>query len=334
MPSLLHKPPLDLGCISADRMAIFGGASQLCMQSRSTLALRRGLRSRAGMYTGGGARCSGPMLRRATTELHRQCLTHHPLSKRLQNSTHRCPFSSLPEIRDDASAEQAENSTTRALPGAGDPSRASAPDDNATPITRHGRIRSLRPILVPPSFPSSQLLPVMSIPEPETSPSSDLNTETDLFSSSSSSTTTTVKLIYLPKNTVEADILPVFNRFGEIAHISVRPQGRRGEVVFADVHGVTRTLHASAEEPLRVRGDEIIVFRKYVEVDTVSDMDTDTDTPWQATGTERGHNGGVIFVSDLPRMSTEEELAEALELFGAYENFVMRMSFALLSLSS
>jgi hypothetical protein len=35
-------------------------------------------------------------------------------------------------------------------------------------------------------------------------------------------------------------------------------------LVFADVHGVQYTLHAYAEQLLRVHGREIIVFRKHM----------------------------------------------------------------------
>jgi hypothetical protein len=46
------------------------------------------------------------------------------------------------------------------------PDHTTRRDTHHTPITRRrGRTRSPRPIRVPPSFPSSQLLPVMSIPE-------------------------------------------------------------------------------------------------------------------------------------------------------------------------
>jgi hypothetical protein len=38
-------------------------------------------------------RAQWPMLRRANTGLHRQCHSHHPLSQRLQNPSHRCPYS-------------------------------------------------------------------------------------------------------------------------------------------------------------------------------------------------------------------------------------------------
>ena len=280
------------------------------------------------------------MLRRATTgRLYRQCLSHHPLSQRFQNPTHQCSFSStslslseqsrlgnsrnpssssIPEVEDDAFAEgERKNSTTHAVPDTGDTARAA--DNDATPITR-SRTRSLRPILVPPSFPSSRLLPVMSIPE--ISSSSDQNTETD-----PSSSTTTITLTGLPPNTVKADIRPVFQPFGEITRIFVQPDGRRADVVFADVHGVKSTLHAYAEKPLHVRGREIIVFRKYTKMNKVSGLHTDADTPSRVTRNEQGRYDRTIFVSDFPPTTMQEELLEALEPFGKYEQFVMRMSF-------
>jgi hypothetical protein len=166
----------------------------------------------------------------------------------------------------------------------------------------------------------------MSIPE--TSASSDQNTETD---PSSSSSTTTITLTSLPPNTVRADIRPVFQCLGEITRIFVQPDGRCADVVFADVHGVKRTLYAYAEKLLRARGREIIVFRKYTKMNKVSGMDTDTLS--RATRTEQGRDDGAIFVSNFPPTTTQEELLEALKPFGKYEQFVMCMSFAILSLS-
>jgi RNA recognition motif-containing protein len=66
------------------------------------------------------------------------------------------------------------------------------------------------------------------------------------------------------------------------------------------------------------------VFRKYTKV---SGMDASS---W-ATLTEQCRDGGAIFVSNFPPTTTQEELLEALEPFGKYGQFVMRMSFAFLS---
>ncbi|KAF8492404.1 hypothetical protein F5888DRAFT_1730566 [Russula emetica] len=174
-----------------------------------------------------------------------------------------------------------------------------------THITRGRTTRSLRPILITPSLPSSQLLPVMSIPK--TSSSGDQKTETT--DPSSSSTTTTVTLTGLPPNTVKPDIRPVFQRFGDVTRIFVQPDGRCADVVFADVHDVKRTLHAYAEKPLLVRGKEIIVFRKYTKMNEVSgSMDTNTDTPSRATRTKQGRDDGAIFVSSFSPTTLQEEL--------------------------
>ena len=70
-------------------------------------------------------------------------------------------------------------------------------------------------------------------------------------------------------NTVKAE------SFSEVTRIFVQPDGRHADV-FADGHGVKRTLHAYGEKPFRVRGKEIIVFRKYTKLNKVSGMDTDT----------------------------------------------------------
>ena len=178
------------------------------------------------------------------------------------------------------------NSTIHAMsesPDAADTARASENDgtfahesSSRIYITRpSGRMRSLRPILIPPSFPSSRLLLIMSIPE--TSSSSDQNgTEAD---PSFSTTTITVKGLH--PNTVKADIRPVFQRFGEVMRILIEPDGKRAAVVFADVHGIKNTLHSYAEKPLHVRGWEVTVFRKYTKMNKVfgMDRDRDRDTP-------------------------------------------------------
>jgi len=79
------------------------------------------------------------------------------------------------------------------------------------------------------------------------------------------------------------------------------------------MHGVKRTLHAYAEKPLRVRGQKIIMFRKY-------------------KNTNRGTEGGDIYVrgSNFPLNSTQEELLDVLEPLGKYERLVIRMSLAFL----
>jgi hypothetical protein len=267
------------------------------------------------------------MLQRATTAgllLHRQCLSssHRTLSQRLlRDPTHyRCPFSSINGVVEDENHAFAEGGKSQPTTADTDTARASASasdNDTTPPITRGLiRIRSLRPILIPPTFPSSQLLHELTS---SSSSSTDQNADTE-------SSTTTVTLTGLPPNTAKTDIRLVFQRFGEVTRIYVQPDGRRADVVFADVHGVKRTLHAYAETPLRVRGREITVFRKHTEMDT--------DTPSRATRAEQGRDGGAIFVSNFPPRMTQEELLEVLEPFGKYEKLVMRMCFAFLSHAS
>ena len=71
------------------------------------------------------------------------------------------------------------------------------------------------------------------------------------------------------------------------------------------------------------------MFRKYTKMNKVSSMDT--DTPSQVARTEQGHDDGAIFLSNFPPTTTQEELSEVER---KYKQFVMRMPFALLSLSS
>jgi hypothetical protein len=84
-------------------------------------------------------------------------------------------------------------------------------------------------------------------------------TETD------ASSITTVTLASLPPHPHgrHPSRLSTF-RGDQAPRIYVHPNGRCADVVFADAHGVKRTLNAYAEQPLRVRGREIIVFQKYM----------------------------------------------------------------------
>jgi hypothetical protein len=147
------------------------------------------------------------------------------------------------------------------------------------------------------------------VPIPETSSSSDQNIE--------KTTPPTITLSGLPPNTVKADIFLVLRRFGTIMRMYVLPDGRRADVVFSNVDGVKRALHAYAEQPLRIKGTEIVVFRKHAKM---------VDTPSPATRTD-----GAIFVTGFPSRMTQEELLEAIEPLGKYEQFVMSMFPALLS---
>ncbi|KAF8492390.1 hypothetical protein F5888DRAFT_911356 [Russula emetica] len=94
--------------------------------------------------------------------------------------------------------------------------------------------------------------------------------------------------------------ITLFQRFGEVTRIFVQPNGRRADVVSADIHFVKRTLHAYAEKPFRVQEREIILF---------------------PTRTEQGRDDGATFMSNFPPTMTQEELSEAER---KYEQFVMR----------
>jgi hypothetical protein len=153
-----------------------------------------------------------------------------------------------------------------------------------------------------------------------------------------------ITLASLPPNTLKVDIRPVLQRFGEVKRIFVHPGGRRADVAFADVHGVRRTLHAYAEKPLRVRGKEIIVFRKQKRADLEGgdeepDFGAGVGAAWREgsfrtpasssshTRYGQGRGDGAIFVSSFPPGTTPGELAEVLAQFGKYERMVMRMQF-------
>jgi hypothetical protein len=303
------------------------------------------------------------MLRRAITGIHpslfhRQCLTHPLLrpppdfhsptpwrsfsalpeeeesrsrhaSGQSQNPSDPTTSSSVPEGEDEPSATapiEGEKNT----PGAPDdakPAHANSSNSSPTHPTTRTRTRSrvLRPLLIPPTFPPT-LLPITPIFDPPPS-SNEQTVETD-FSS------TVITLASLPPNTNKTDIRPVFQRFGEVVRIFVDPDGRRADVVYGDAHGVKRALHAYAEQPLCVRGQEIDVFRKHAKRgDKESGVDMDATTALRAsssrtsyTRTEQGRDDGAIFVSSFHHNTTQEELSEALASFGKYQRLVMRMS--------
>jgi hypothetical protein len=198
------------------------------------------------------------------------------------------------------------------------------------------RTRTLRPLLIPPAF-SPDLLSVTppttttTTTSTESPPPPPLAAETDF-------SPTTIAIAHLPPNTLKSDIRPVFQHFGEVIRILVHTDGSgagagtRADVVFADVHGVKRTLHAYAERPIRVRGKEIIVFRKRRRTREEEEgggglkiNDVSASRRTGAAPAERGHDRETIFVSGFPQDSTQEELCEALVPFGKHEAFVMRM---------
>ena len=85
----------------------------------------------------------------------------------------------------------------------------------------------------------------------------------------------------------------------------MQPKGRYPDVVFADAHSVKRTLHAYPKQPLRVRGREIIVFRKYKKINrgkegSDHEPGADLDTSPRTTGTRQDHDDGpgAVFASN------------------------------------
>ena len=99
------------------------------------------------------------------------------------------------------------------------------------------------------------------------------------------------------------------------------------------MHGVKRTLHAYADEPLHVRGREITVFRKRattngggIEENDMVFGGANTGIGPRITRTEDGREEAGIFVSNFPWHTTHEELSEVLKPLGKYERLVMRMS--------
>jgi len=201
------------------------------------------------------------------------------------------------------------------------------------------RTRTLRPLLIPPSFPPDLLLPTTSTPASDQPPSSSLSSSSSLYQGEEKQTTethtdanssaTTIQLTDLPPNTLKADIRPVFQHYGEVKRVIVQPDGRSAVVVFADAVAVSRVLHAYADEPLRVRGQEIVVFRERsahrgpgVKVGSLR------GTPRaRHEKMDDGEGDGAIFVSNFPAGTTQEEVLEAVAPLGKYEGIVMRTCF-------
>jgi hypothetical protein len=128
-------------------------------------------------------------------------------------------------------------------------------------------------------------IPVMPIRE--TASSSDQSSETNL---SSSTTTITPNMSTTKYRHYRHPLrLPTFWR----DHPYIRTTGRKTRRRrFVDVHGVMRTLHARAEKPFRVLGQEITLFRKY--------KNTNCGT------------GAMLSVSNLPLKMMQEELLVAI----------------------
>lgn len=195
---------------------------------------------------------------------------------------------------------------------------------NRPPNGIRTRSRSLRPLLIPPTFPHS-IIPETPVPDTQSSRIQEETGQTD--------SSVTITLADLPPNTSKVDIRPVFQRFGEIQRIILGSGGTRADIIFSDAHGVKRTLYAYADRPLFVREREVVVFRKRARegsagVRAVDDGQVNANTALQAdsprSGEDRDDGHGVIFVSQFPPGTTQDELWEALSRFGKYERFVMR----------
>ncbi|KAI9435437.1 hypothetical protein H4582DRAFT_2130446, partial [Lactarius indigo] len=176
--------------------------------------------------------------------------------------------------------------------------------------------RSLRPLLIPPTFPHS-IIPELPVSDLQSSQIQEDVSETD--------SSATITLENLPPNTYKVDIRPIFQRFGEVRRIIMGLGGTRADIIFAD---------CAREQPFFVRGQEAVVFRKRAseartDVRAVNDNQADANTAWKAdpsrATTDRGDGRGAIFVSQFPLGTTQEDLWEALSRFGKYEKFVMRM---------
>jgi hypothetical protein len=112
----------------------------------------------------------------------------------------------------------------------------------------------------------------------------------------------------------------------------LQPGGRSGAVVFADADAVSRVLHAYADEPLRVRGQEIVVFRERSarrEPGVKAGAPRGTHRARHERMDDDGEGHGVIFVSNFPPGTTQEEVLKALAPLGKYERIVMRTCFTL-----
>ena len=238
-------------------------------------------------------------------------------------------------LRGDDDATQAEASP------------AQANRSSTRPRTRT-RTRVLRPLLIPPTFPPGLLFPTTNTPRSDPSSSSSANqdrrssqkgnaTDETGAGAGSGSGSTTIALGGLRSNTLKTDIRLVFQPFGEVKRILVHRGGRNADVVFADVESVRRALHAYAEQPLHVRGREVVVFRRKQNPQSAGDVDggdggVASHAPFYVRHEQGedgdGANDGAIFVANFPAGTTREELSEVLTPFGKYEQLVMRMCFS------
>lgn len=190
------------------------------------------------------------------------------------------------------------------------------------------RPRALRPILIPPTFPPSLLSKTNPpISEPYQDLSEWRGDDDDKATKTDAGPSTTLELSGLPSNTLKTDIRYVFQRLGEIRRVFVR--GSRAEVMFADVDSVKRALHAYAERPFYVQGQEIAVFRKPSNADSagVSDLFPGPFRMRRERDDDDGSDSS-IFVANFPAGTTHEELSGVFTPLGRYERFVMRTCFS------
>ncbi|KAH9054768.1 hypothetical protein EDB87DRAFT_1419965 [Lactarius vividus] len=271
------------------------------------------------------------MLRRPFT-WHRFCLAHpqwQPSPDLLSLTSFRL-FSSSPILFEDDpppdSPPLASSATDRVQQEKATSGDETTIQSSRSPdgIRTRTRSRSLRPLLIPPTFPHN-IIPELPISDTQLSRIQEEEGGTD--------SSAIITLENLPPNTFKVDIRPIFQRFGEVRRIVLGLGGTRADIIFADAEGVKRTLHAYAEQPFFVRGREVVVFRKCAREASngfraVNDDQADTNTAWQANPSrsriDRDDGRGAIFVSQFPQGTTQEELWEALLRFGNYEKFVMR----------
>ncbi|KAH9044961.1 hypothetical protein EDB83DRAFT_2406379 [Lactarius deliciosus] len=264
------------------------------------------------------------MLRRAFT-WHRLCLAHsqwQPSPDSFRSfSTSLVLFEDEPRPDSPPLASSATDRVRQEKATSGDKTSIQS---SRSPDGIRTRVRSLRPLLIPPTFPHS-IIPEIPISDPRSSRIQEEEGGTD--------SSVTITLESLPPNTFKADIRPIFQRFGEVRRIVMGLGGTHADIVFADAQGVKRTLHAYAEQPFFVRGREVVVLRKRAReasngVRAVNDDQADANTAWQAgpsrARTDQGDGRGAIFVSQFPLGTTQDDLWEALSRFGKYDKFVMR----------
>jgi hypothetical protein len=191
------------------------------------------------------------------------------------------------------------------------------------------RPRTLRPLLIPPTFPHNI---IFETPSSDPQRSSHPQKDTGEIDSS-----VTITVANLPPNTFKLDVRPVFQQFGEIQRVVMGPGGTSADIIFMDAQGAKRTLRAYAEEPFFLRGQEIAMFRKCTSSSgsgAVNGYKANVTTGASQARNDWGDGSGVIFVAAFPSGTTQNELSEAFSRFGRHEKCVMRVYNILYHLSS